>query len=357
MKNFSFIFKNIKPYIYGEQPKKIFLKLNTNENPFPPSLKIIKNLIKEIKFFGNKLKFYPDPNCLNLKLNLSKFYNIEINQIFLGNSSDEVLAHVFISLFKNKKFLLILDVTYSFYESYIKLYNIKYKILKLENNFKINLNNYKNNKNNIIITNPNANIGNYINKNKIEKLIIKNNYSITVLDEAYIDFKNESSLNLIKNYKNLLIVKTLSKSRSLASMRVGIAISNKKLIKNLNFIKNSFNSYPLNLLSQISSIYSYKDNIYFEKLKKIIFKNKNYLNKNLKKINFKILNSRSNFLLIKNKKINTNKLIKYLNKKNIFLRKIENPRIYNYIRISIDNINNCKIILKNIKNYINLNKK
>lgn len=343
--------KYIKIYKHGEQPgKKNIIKLNTNENPFNPTIKVLKNLIDEIKFIGNVLKFYPDPESKKIKYIISLYYNINSNEVFIGNGSDEVLAHCFLAFFKNKKKLFIPSITYLFYESYIKLYNIKYIIMNLNKKFKIIKNIYKNLEGNILITNPNAPTGKIINNWNIEKIIINNRNSFILLDEAYIDFeKKYDSTNFIKRYNNIIVVKTLSKSRSLAGLRLGYALGNINIIKNLDKIKNSFNTYPINILNQkiINSLYN--NNIQFLRKINIIKKNKSFLIKNLKKMNFKIIDSKTNFLLIKSKKKNINLIIKKMKKYNFFLRKFEVPKIENFVRITVANKKNCKILLKVLK--------
>lgn len=343
--------KYIKYYKHGEQPfKKNIIKLNTNENPFNPTIKILKNLINEIKFIGNILKFYPDPESYQISYIISLYYNLKFNEVFIGNGSDEVLAHCFLTFFKNKKKLFIQNITYLFYESYIKLYNIKYIIINLNKNFKITKNIYKNLEGNILITNPNAPTGKIISYLNLEKIVINNYNSFLLIDEAYIDFeKKYESIKLVKKYKNIIIVKTLSKSRALAGLRLGYALGNTDIIKNLNKIKNSFNTYPINILNQKILNSLYNNNIQFLKKINIINKNKLFLIKNLKKINFSIINSKSNFLLIKNKKENINIIIKKLKKYNFFLRKFEIPKIENFVRLTITNKKKCKILLKILK--------
>lgn len=352
MIKFNKILNFIKEYKYGLQPiGNNVVKLNTNENPFNPTIKLIKNIINEIKFIGNLLKFYPDPNSLELKFTISKYYNLNINEIFIGNGSDEVLAHCFILFFKNKKKLFIHDITYLFYESYIKLYKIKYQIINLSREFKIKKYIYKNIDGNIIITNPNAPTGKIINKIDIERLIFNNYQSFILIDEAYIDFENNyESILLIKKYKNLIIVKTLSKSWSLAGLRLGVALGNKKIIDDLNKIKNSFNTYPINILNQkiIKSLYL---NSNFIKNINNIKINKIFLINNLKKINFKVINSKSNFLLIKKNNENINITIKKLKNYNFFLRKFEIPKIENFARLTVTDKKNSKNLIKTLKSF------
>ncbi|WP_259286216.1 aminotransferase class I/II-fold pyridoxal phosphate-dependent enzyme [Candidatus Nasuia deltocephalinicola] len=343
----------IKPYKKGLQPlNNESIKFNTNENPYHPDIKIIKNIIKEIKFLGNKLKFYPEDSSKLIRFQVSKYYNIKKNRIFIGNGSDDVLANIFLTFFKSKKILYLIDITYSFYESFIKLYKINYKIIKLNKNFSINLKFIKSNKNNIIINNPNAPTGKLIKYLKL-KIIIKKNKSLIVIDETYIDFNNLSSIKYLNKIKNIIINQTLSKSRALAGIRVGFAICGScKLIKKMNISKNSLNSYPVNILSQISIKNIFKNNNYFKKIKKKIIKNKNYLTKELKKLNFITVKSYTNFIFTTNKKININKLIKFLNNKNIFIRKFEIPKIENYLRITVGKTKESILMVKLINKFI-----
>ncbi len=343
----------IKPYKKGLQPlinKNI--KFNTNENPYHPDIKVIKNIIKEIKFLGNKLKFYPEDSSELIRFQISKYYNIKKNKIFIGNGSDDVLANIFLTFFKSKKILYLIDITYSFYESFIKLYKINYKIIKLNKNFSINLKFIKNNKNNIIVNNPNAPTGKLINNSKL-KIIFKKNKSLIVIDETYMDFNDLSLIKYLSKLKNIIINQTFSKSRSLAGMRIGFAVANSyKLIKKMNTSKNSLNSYPLNIISQISIKNIFKNNNYFKKVKKKIIKNKNYLIKELKNLNFILIKSSTNFIFTTNKKINVNKLIKFLNNKNIFIRKFEIPKIENYLRITIGKKKESILMIKLINKFI-----
>ncbi|AGS33257.1 histidinol-phosphate aminotransferase [Candidatus Nasuia deltocephalinicola str. NAS-ALF] len=343
----------IKPYKQGKQPN-IFLnlKLNTNENPYHVNISTIKEIIKEIKFFGNILKYYPDPDSYIVINELSKYYNVKYEEIFIGNGSDDVLSNVFLTFFKNKKILYLSDLTYSFYESFIKLYKIRYKILKINKNFSINIKKIKKN-NNLIINNPNAPTGKKINEIKI-KILILNRLSVLVIDETYIDFNNKSLVNLIKIKKNVIIIKTFSKFKSLAGLRIGFALSNEYMIKFMNSTKNSINSYPINIISQISVKNIIKNNNYFEKIKIKIFKNKLLITKNLKKLNFNIIESETNFILISNRNLNINKLCNYLNKKNIFIRKFDIPKIENFARVTVGKKEDCILLINNIRNFIKL---
>ncbi len=343
----------IKPYKKGAQPlvnKNI--KFNTNENSYHPDIKIIKNIIKEIKFLGNKLRFYPEDSSKLIRYQISKYYNIRKNRIFIGNGSDDVLANIFLTFFKSKKILYLIDITYSFYESFIKLYKINYKIIKLNKNFSINLNFIKNNKNNIIINNPNAPTGKSVKYLKL-KIIIKKNKSLTVIDETYVDFNGLSLIKYLNKTKNIIINQTFSKSRAVAGIRVGFAICGSlKLIKRMEISKNCLNSYPVNILSQISLKNIFINNNYFKKVKKKIIKNKNYLIKKLKTLNFITIKSYTNFIFITSKKINVNKLVKFLNNKNIFIRKFEIPKIENYLRITIGKTKESVLMIKLINKFI-----
>lgn len=352
-KLWSPIINNLIPYKPGEQPKiKNLIKLNTNENPFGPSKKALFDIFKTI---NSNLRLYPDPDSNLLKIAISKKYKINISQIFIGNGSDEVLAHSFKAFFKKKLPILFPDITYEFYLTYSKLYNINYILIPLKKDFTININDYIKYKNlisGIIFPNPNAPTGCLLSLKKIE-IILKNNLNIVIIiDEAYIDFGGESAISLINKYKNLLIIQTFSKSRSLAGLRVGFAIGNSNLIKALEKIKNSFNSYPINRISIQGAYSSMKDEEYFNKTRLKIITNREKLKIELIKIGFQVLPSMANFIFIKHPKYNSYELYNFLLKNKILVRCFKNNKINNFLRITIGNKYSCKILISVFKNYI-----
>jgi len=251
MEFFSKKANNISPYIPGEQPKdNEYIKLNTNENPYSPS-ENVKNAISNIDY--NNLRLYPDSESSELREIYAKSLGLKPENIFVGNGSDEVLAIAFQTFFMEKENILMPDITYSFYPVYSNLYNVKTKLIPLREDYTIDIKDYMVENNGIIIANPNAPTGIALSKEEIEQIIKKNLNAVVIIDEAYVDFGGESVVTLINKYKNLLVVKTLSKSYSLAGLRVGFAIGDKELINGMNKIKNSFNSYPIDMIAQIRS--------------------------------------------------------------------------------------------------------
>lgn len=257
--------KDLVPYVPGEQPKMTRLvKLNTNENPYGPSPKAIAAMQAEV---NDDLRLYPDPNGDRLKQAVARYYGVEANQVFVGNGSDEVLAHAFHGLFQHGKPLLFPDITYSFYPVYCGLYGIEPKLIPLDENFQINIADYSRahagENGGIIFPNPNAPTGCLLPLTAVEQLLKQNTETVVLVDEAYIDFGGESAIALVNQYPNLLVTQTLSKSRSLAGLRVGIAVGHPDLIEALERIKNSFNSYPLDRMAIAGATAAFDDREYF----------------------------------------------------------------------------------------------
>lgn len=325
--------KSLKPYIPGEQPKdKKYIKLNTNENPYPPSPEVIK-AIREAA--NNDLKLYPDPEVEVLRNTIANYYGLTKDEVFIGNGSDEVLGFSFMAFFNPGKPILFPDISYSFYKVYANLFNIDYNLVSLDGDFNIPLDEFSKKNGGVVIPNPNAPTAKYIELKKVEKLIKNNMDSVVIIDEAYIDFGGESAVKLIKDYPNLLVVQTLSKSRSLAGLRVGFAMGNKELIKALNMVKNSINSYTIDRLALAGANAAFLDNDYFEDTRKKIIVTRERTIENLKKIGFKVLNSKANFIFISHPKIYGAVLFKELRDKGILIRYFKDDRINNYLRVSI----------------------
>ncbi len=286
MKFWSNITKSLTPYVPGEQLNEInIVKLNTNENPFPPSSKVIENIQNSL---GAQLKKYPDPESTELRDAIADFYGIEKDNIFAGNGSDEVLAHVFMAFFKDKK-LYFPNITYSFYPVYCGLYEIECKTLPLNEKFEMEAEQYFGLDGNIIFPNPNAPTGIGVGLDVIEEILKNNPDNLVVVDEAYVDFGGRSAVELIGKYKNLLIVQTFSKSRSLAGMRVGFALGDAELIEGLVRVKDSFNSYPLDRLAQAAGEAAMKDKQYFEYTCNEIIKNREWTVAELEKYKSSLL--------------------------------------------------------------------
>lgn len=325
--------RGLEPYVPGEQPKvQGLIKLNTNENPYPPSPKVtavINGFDKE------RLRLYPDPNCDALKAALAEYYAVEHAQVFVGNGSDEVLALAFMAFFKQNKPLLFPDITYSFYPVYCKLFEIDYQQPTLNDQFEIVLEDYLIENGGIIFPNPNAPTGRLLGLDAIRQLLQKNRESVVVVDEAYIDFGGESAVTLIDEFPNLLVVQTFSKSRSLAGSRVGYAMGNAELIEGLERVKNSFNSYPLDMLAIAAGVEAIKDHEYFETSRQKIIDSRHWLINELEALGFEVLPSHTNFIFAKHSQCDAADIFAQLREKKILVRYFAKPKIEQYLRITI----------------------
>ncbi|MBN2061191.1 MAG: histidinol-phosphate transaminase [Deltaproteobacteria bacterium] len=346
------VVKKLTPYVPGEQPRDLnIIKLNTNESPYSPSPKVIEALIQEA---GSTLRLYPDPDCSSVKTAVADYYGIDASQVFAGNGSDEVLAHCFQGLLKHSKPLLFPDITYSFYPVYCELYDIEYETVPLTDSFKIRLRDYLRPNGGIIFANPNAPTGCIIHSDDIINLLEKNDGSVVVIDEAYIDFGGESSVRLINRFPNLLVIQTLSKSRALAGLRVGFAIGNQDLISALEMIKNSFNSYPLDRFAIAGAIAALKDIEYFEKIRNMIINTRNNLSVRLQRIGFEVLPSSSNFLFVRHPSMEAKYLYSKLREKSIIVRHFNHPRIKQFLRITVGNPDQCKALVSALNEIVGI---
>lgn len=342
--------KGLKPYVPGEQPKdKKYIKLNTNENPYPPSPKVLQ-AIKEAA--NDDLKLYPDPEADSLRVAISNYYGLTKDEIFIGNGSDEVLGFSFMAFFNPEEPILFPDISYSFYKVYANLFDIDYKLVSLDEDFNIPINEFSQKNGGIVIANPNAPTGKYIEVEKLEKLIKNNLDSVVIIDEAYVDFGGESSVRLIKDYPNLLVVQTLSKSRSLAGLRVGFAMGNKELITALNMVKNSINSYTIDRLALVGAKAAFEDKEYFDNTRKKVIKTREKTVEALKKIGFKVIDSKANLIFISHPKIYAEVLFKKLRDKGILVRYFKDARIDNYLRVSIGTDNEMDEFVEALKEII-----
>lgn len=323
----------LDPYVPGEQPKVLdLIKLNTNENPYPPSAKALA-VLRE----GNHdlLRLYPDPASQALKNSLAKHFTVNANQVFVGNGSDEVLALSFMAFFKQDKPLLFPDISYSFYPVYCGLYEIDFVKVPLTADFSIEISDYSVSNGGIIFPNPNAPTGKILPLAQVEAILQANTASVVIVDEAYIDFGGESAVALVDRYENLLVIQTLSKSRSLAGLRLGYAIGHKDLIEGLERVKNSFNSYPIDRIAESVAIAAIEDVDYFEQCCKAIIDTRNRVEKALKDCDFDILESKANFLFAAPRSVSAKVLFESLREKNILVRYFDKPRISDYLRITI----------------------
>lgn len=341
--------RKIQPYVAGEQSKNPnIIKLNANENPYPPSPKV-----KEVlsNFNTDNLKKYPASDALELKNALAKAYNLNENQIFMGNGSDDVLALCFQAFFCSDKPILFPDLTYSFYPVWCSLFKTPYKNIPLDENFRINPDDYKEENGGVILPNPNAPTGIYENLDFIEKILNNNTDCIVIIDEAYIDFGGESAISLLDKYENLVIVQTMSKSRSLAGLRVGYAFASAELISVLEAVKNSYNSYTMDSIAISAAAASLADNDYFKDTCNKIINTRQKTIQALEKLDFDVVPSMANFVLATHKSVKAVDVFEKLKAQNIFVRYFKIPRIDNYLRITIgtdDEMDKLFYALKNL---------
>lgn len=332
-KYWSQIIQALKPYVPGEQPKdNCFIKLNTNENPYPPSPKVIDAISKET---DASLRRYPDPNCEALKQAIAEYYSVKKGNVFVGNGSDEVLALSFISFFKQRQPILFPDISYSFYEVYCRIFEIQNIRVPLTAALNISLADYAQPNGGIIFPNPNAPTGKLLLLDSIEKLLKQNDRSVVIVDEAYIDFGGDTAIALIDKYPNLLVAQTFSKSRSLAGLRVGAALGSEELIEGLERAKNSFNSYPLDRLAIAGAVEAIRDEAYFQSTCKKVMETRERTVAALSKMGFSIVPSRANFVFIRPKGIQARELYTRLKDEKILVRYFDKPRIDEYLRVTI----------------------
>lgn len=321
------------PYVPGEQPKdKTYIKLNTNENPYPPSPKVIDAITGAV---NADLRLYPDPTCEGLVQAAADYYGLTAQQVFVGNGSDEILAFAFAAFFDPSKKLLFPDITYSFYKVYAKLYGLQTELIPLDEQFNIQVEAFHSDNGGIIIPNPNAPTAQLLPLESICKLLESNPNQAVIIDEAYIDFGGQSAVELIKDYRNLLVVQTLSKSRSLAGLRVGFAFGSEELIEGLNRIKNSFNSYTLDRLALAGAAASLEDEAYFRETTAKVIATRERVTKQLVAIGFMVTDSKANFVFISHKAIAAKDIFQQLRDKGVLVRYFDQPRIHEYLRVSI----------------------
>lgn len=334
----------LDPYVPGEQPAtEGLIKLNTNESPYPPSPKALAAVADAA---GDNLRLYPDPESSGLKAVIADYFSVSSNNVFVGNGSDEVLAHAFNAFFRQDKPILFPDLTYSFYPVYCQLYNIDYHLVPLNAAFEIDVADYQVANGGIIFPNPNAPTAIGLARQTIIDLLEANPHSVVIVDEAYIDFAQRSGaaktansvasvIDLTQQYNNLLVVHTLSKSRAFAGMRVGYAIGHPHLIDGLQRVKNSFNSYPVDRLAEVAAIASFKDESYFQLTKEKVIANRLSLVNELAALKFDCLPSSANFILVRHDQLDAKQLAEQLRAHKIIVRYFATPRIAQFVRITI----------------------
>jgi len=339
--------RSLEPYRPGEQPQiGTMIKLNTNENPYPPSPTVIEALQRAA---NESLRLYPDPEGKALKQTIADMYGLTQDNVFLGNGSDEVLAHTFLGLLTHELPILFPDVTYSFYPVYCALYDIQYQTVPLDEDFQVNIEEYAQPNGGIVLANPNAPTGSAINVENLRRLIDHSRNSVVVVDEAYVDFGAESAIHLVKEFPNLLVVQTLSKSRSLAGLRVGFAIGNTCLIEALNLVKNCFNSYPLGRLALAGAEASLRDTEYFERTRHLIIQNRDLLAEELAALGFYVVPSKANFLFVRHVSYGAREIQQQLRQRKIVVRHFPHPRTVDFLRISIGTPEECAELIKALR--------
>jgi histidinol-phosphate aminotransferase len=351
MKKWEENVRRVVPYTPGEQPKKTrMIKLNTNENPYPPAPAVAEALRN---FPADTLRMYPDPSISDLVGGIADFYRVKPEEVFVGVGSDDVLAMIFLTFFNSKKPVLFPDITYSFYDVWAELFRIPYETVPLDERFCIRAEDYRRENGGVIFPNPNAPTGELLPLETVERIIADNPDVIVVVDEAYIDFGGESALPLIHKYDNLIVVQTFSKSRSLAGSRIGYAFANEKLIQYLNDVKYSFNSYTIDRITIELGTKAIADRAYFEETTAKIIATREWTKKELAELGFVFGDSKSNFIFATHPKVDMVKLFEDLKQADIYVRHFNRPeRIVPYLRISIGTDAQMQELVTFLKGYL-----
>lgn len=335
--------RRVTPYVPGEQPKDgDIIKLNTNENPYPPAPGVEK-LLKE--FACDTLRLYPDTGSAALTEALAERYGLKPEQIFIGVGSDDVISLAFLTFFNSGKPILFPDITYSFYDVWADLYKIPYRVCPLNTDFGMASSDYRQENGGIIFPNPNAPTGVYEQVSMIEEILKANPDVVVIVDEAYIDFGGTSCLPLLKQYENLLVVQTFSKSRSMAGLRIGFAMGNEKLIQYLNDVKFSFNSYTMNRTAQILGVEAVRDDAYFTATNARIIRTRERVKQELKKLGFTFPDSQANFIFASHEKLSGAMLFEALKARKIYVRHWDKPGIADYLRITVGTEEQMDVLL------------
>ena len=342
--------RKVTPYTPGEQPKvDNVVKLNTNESPYPPS-PMVEKVLKEMD--KDRLRLYPDPDASELVETIADYYQVNSSQVFVGVGSDDVIGMAFLTFFNSEKPILFPDITYSFYDVWADLLRIPYKCPALDDHFHIVKEDYFVENGGIIFPNPNAPTGVEMPLADIEEILLNNPENIVIVDEAYIDFGGKSALPLIEKYDNLLVVQTFSKSRSMAGMRIGYAMGNEVLIKYLNDVKYSFNSYTMNRTAIMTGVAAVKDKEYFEKTTDMIIATREWTAKELKKLGFSFNESKANFIFATHESVSAKEIYQALRESHIYVRYFAKPRIDNHLRISIGTQEEMEKLIAFLKEYL-----
>ncbi len=345
----SQVARDLTPYVPGEQPKIAnLIKLNTNEHPCPPSPRVVEAIRAEVGDDGARLRLYPDPNADLLKQAIAARHGVTTREIFVGNGSDEVLAHAFQALLKHDAPLLFPDITYSFYPVYCGLYGVDHVAVPLATDFSIDPADYIDRDvqpGGIIFPNPNAPTGRLLALDAVERIVAGNPDSLVVVDEAYIDFGGATAIPLTQKHDNLLVIHTLSKSRSLAGLRVGFAVGHPDLIEALERVKNSFNSYPLDRLAIVGAVAAIEDEAYFQQCCAAVIASRESLVGQLTEIGFDVLPSAANFIFARHPQRDAGELAQALRAESIIVRHFRLPRIDQFLRITVGSDEQCSSLV------------
>lgn len=352
MKNWEEHVRKVSPYVPGEQPKQDhIIKLNTNENPYPPAPSV-RQALKE--FDADRLRLYPDPKADILVNAIADYYGMTADEVFVGVGSDDVLAMIFLTFFNSEKPIYFPDITYSFYDVWAEMLRIPYEVQPLDEMFGMRTEDYRKENGGVIFPNPNAPTGVLMELSEIEEILKMNEDVIVVVDEAYIDFGGRSAIPLIKSYENLIVVQTFSKARSMAGTRIGYAIAQPQLIKYLNDVKYSFNSYTMDHITLLTGAKAMADREYFEHTRDKIIATREWVKKDLKELGFSFEDSMSNFVFAAHPKESAEELFEALKTQNIYVRHFKKPeRISNYLRITIGTDEEMHKLLAVLKKTVN----
>lgn len=349
MREFEKNIRKVEPYVPGEQPQQKVIKLNTNENPYPPA-PAVKAALEGMDV--DRMRLYPDPTAKVLVDELADFYHVKPDQVFVGVGSDDVLSMCFLTFFNGDKPIFFPDISYSFYKVWAELYRIPYECQKLDKDFKIVKEDYYKENGGVIFPNPNAPTAIYQDLKDVEDIIAHNRDVIVIVDEAYVDFAGASALELIDKYDNLIVVQTFSKARSMAGMRIGYAISNPSLIKYLNDAKYSFNSYTMNQTSLIAGAEAVKDRAYFEETLKKIVETREWSKEEFRKLGFVFPDSQANFIFVSHPNYDAKELFEALKEKGIYVRFWGSERIEQYLRVTIGTREEMEALFAFLREYM-----
>lgn len=341
--------RKVEPYVPGEQPQEKVIKLNTNENPYPPAPGVLEALNH---LDTDRLRLYPDPAAGTLVETLAAYYGVSNEQVFVGVGSDDVLSMCFLTFFNSKKPILFPDITYSFYKVWAELYHIPYECPKLDKDFRIRREDYYRENGGVIFPNPNAPTAVYEDLEFVEDILKHNQDVIVIVDEAYIDFAGKSAMELLNRYENLIVVQTFSKARSMAGMRIGYAISSPALIKYLNDVKYSFNSYTMNLPSLVCGTEAVKDKAYFETTTARIIETREWAKKELGSLGFQFPDAKANFIFAAHPDYDAAELFAALRKEHIYVRYWGSERIEQYLRITVGTREEMEALFTFLKSYM-----